>query len=289
MTRYTQLQLAADENVVYELVTNGFLVHATERYQRDIEPYLRPVDSHRFEMGTESSRERHFCGEIPRHAVDLSRFMLSEFAVTNDLFALLDPRRLEVPKADKATPVVDVTWFDAAVFSKWVGCRLPTEAEWAFACGVGTIGEWCRVEANLPHYAWYGENADGHIHTVGTRERNSLGFFDMHGNVWEWRQDSYFADYYARSPLRDPVNDDFVASPICFALQIPGRSFKFSFLTVSEIDRKRSTPEARPLDHRRLSCPDRPAQCTESNHPGQKLPSGRWRVTVPTGGGDGVR
>jgi formylglycine-generating enzyme required for sulfatase activity len=210
-TTLRALERLADENVVDELVTNGFLVRATERYQRHIEPHLRPVGSRRFEMGTESSRARHFCGEAPRHTVDLSRFMISEFTVTNDLFALLDPRRLEVRKTDKATPVVDVTWFDAAVFSKWVGCRLPTEAEWEFACGVGTIGEWCCVEANLPRYAWYSENGDGHVHTVGTREPNSLGLFDMHGNVWEWCQDSYCADYYTRSSLRDPVNDDFVA------------------------------------------------------------------------------
>lgn len=205
------LERLADENAVYELVTNGFLVHANERYHLDIEPHLRPVGGRCFEMGTDASRARHFCGETPRHTVNLSRFMLSEFTVTNDIFALLDPRRLEVPKLARATPVVDVTWFDAAVFSRWVGCRLPTEAEWEFACGVGTIGEWCWPEANLPRSAWYSENADGHIHTVGTREPNALGLFDMHGNVWEWCQDSYSADYYAQSPLRDPVNDDFLA------------------------------------------------------------------------------
>ena len=210
-TMLRALERLDDDHAVGELATEGFLAHATERYHLVIEPHLRPVDGGRFEMGTEAGRARHFCGETPRHTVDLSRFMLSEFTVTNDMFALLDPRRLAVPNATGTTPVVDVTWFDAAVFAQWVGCRLPTEAEWEFACAAGTTGEWCSTEANLPRYAWYSENADGYLHTVGTREPNLLGLFDMHGNVWEWCQDSYSADYYARSPVRNPVNDDFLS------------------------------------------------------------------------------
>jgi formylglycine-generating enzyme required for sulfatase activity len=203
-----ELERLADENAIYELVTNGFLLHATERYHLYVEPHLRPAGGCRFEMGTEVSRVRHFCGETPRHTVQLSRFMLSEFTVTNDMFALFDPRRPKVPNTAGTTPVVDVTWFDAMVFAQWVGCRLPTEAEWEFACGAGTADEWCCAEVNLPRYCWYSESADGHIHAVGTREPNSLGLFDMHGNVWEWCQDSYVADYYAWSPLRDPINDE---------------------------------------------------------------------------------
>jgi formylglycine-generating enzyme required for sulfatase activity len=207
-TALRTVERLADETVIDELITNGFLVHAAERYHMAIESHMRSVGDCDFDMGTETSRARHFCGETPRHRVTLSEFMLSEFAVTNDVFALLDPARREAPEVTRVTPVVDVTWFDAALFAKWVGCRLPTEAEWEFACGVGTAGEWCCPEADLPRYAWYSENAEKNIHPVGTREPNSLSLFDMHGNVWEWCHDAYSADYYAHSPLKNPVNDD---------------------------------------------------------------------------------
>lgn len=194
------LECLDDEMVVDELVTNGFLLHSADRYQLHIATHLKPVAGSRYEMGTEASRTRHFCGETPRHAVDLTQFMLAEHAVTHEIFALLDPRRLDLSKTDRNTPVANVTWFDAAVFARWVGCRLPTEAEWEFACGAGTREEWSCAAADLPRYAWYSENANRHVHPVGYREPNSLGLFDMHGNVWEWCRDWYDRRYYRRGP-----------------------------------------------------------------------------------------
>ena len=88
------LEGLADEDVVYELVTTGFLVHATKRYHSHVASHLRPVSGGRFEMGTEVAQARHLCGEPPRHIVDLSPFMLAEFTVTNEMFALFDADRL---------------------------------------------------------------------------------------------------------------------------------------------------------------------------------------------------
>ncbi|WP_020670781.1 SUMF1/EgtB/PvdO family nonheme iron enzyme [Amycolatopsis nigrescens] len=199
------LERAEDQGPFQELVAEGFLAGADERYHRFVERDMRELGGRAFLMGTDPADARHFCGETPCHHVELSRFLLSAVAVTNELFALFEPGRLELSGQGAVVPAVDVTWFDAAVFARWMGCRLPTEAEWEFACGAGGDGQWCCPEEELGRYAWYSENSERYAHPVGTKQANSLGLFDLHGNVWEWCQDDYLADFYARSPSRDPV------------------------------------------------------------------------------------
>jgi formylglycine-generating enzyme required for sulfatase activity len=158
-------------------------------------------------MGTRSGCNRHFVGESPCHAVALSPFSIATVPVTNKLFSLLEQKRHDVPASDRQKPAVDLTWYDAMVFAMWMGCRLPTEAEWEFACAAGSSGAWaCGHENLLPGLAWYSENSAGQIRAVGIREPNAFGLFDFHGNVWEWCHDSYDQDYYSRSATVDPVN-----------------------------------------------------------------------------------
>jgi sulfatase modifying factor 1 len=193
---------AVDEHLV-----RGFLRGAGERYAEHVADGMRTLPPARFQMGTDAAAARHFCGETPRHRVELSAFGMASTAVTAELFALLDRRRLDVSAGDGQRPAVDVSWFEAALFALWMGCRLPTEAEWEFACGAGVDSEWCcEREEQLPRYAWLSENAGAALHPVARREPNSFGLFDMHGNVWEWCADAYAQDWYGRSPRRDPVN-----------------------------------------------------------------------------------
>ncbi len=77
--------------------------------------------------------------------------------------------------------------------------RLPTEAEWEYACRAGskiafTFGN---AAADLGSHAWYVEHSDDMTHAVGGKKPNGFGLYDMHGNVWEWCSDGYDEDYYA--------------------------------------------------------------------------------------------
>lgn len=205
--------LAGHSDALRELVTNGFLRESAQRFERYIAPQLAPLAGGRFQMGTDPlhASGRHFCGEAPAHQVELSPLSMMRVPVTNELFGVFDTRWLDVPARDRHKPATGMTWFAATVFALWMGCRLPTEAEWEYACGAGSEGEWsCQDESVLPRYAWYSENAQGSTHPVGTRTANAFGLFDFHGNVWEWCQDDYEQGFYASSPLTDPLN---VASP----------------------------------------------------------------------------
>lgn len=204
---------AGRSDALTELVTGGFLRDSAQRFEQYIAPQLCPLAGGRFQMGTDPlhSPRRHFCGEAPAHQVELSPFSIMRVPVTNELFGLFDKRWLDVPVRDRQKPATGMTWFDATVFAQWMGCRLPTEAEWEYACGAGSEGEWCcQDERLLPRYAWYSENAQGDIHPVGAQAANAFGLYDVHGNVWEWCQDTYEQDYYASSPPVDPLN---MASP----------------------------------------------------------------------------
>ncbi len=108
-------------------------------------------------------------------------------------------------------PVENISWSDALQFIRKLNqmekthkYRLPTEAEWEYACRAGSTAKYSfdGNEAELGDYAWYDKNSARRTHPVAKKKPNAWGLYDMHGNVWEWCQDGY--DDYPTGKVTDP-------------------------------------------------------------------------------------
>ena len=114
-------------------------------------------------------------------------------------------------------PATYVNWGDAVAYCKKMSekegktYRLPTEAEWEYACRAGTETKWSfgHDDKALGDHAWYIKNTfaigEKYAHQVGLKNPNAFGLYDMHGNVYEWCHDYYGANYYQQSPEKDPT------------------------------------------------------------------------------------
>jgi formylglycine-generating enzyme required for sulfatase activity len=175
-----------------------------------------------FTMGDSAGR----ADETP-HSVSVAAFYIDRFPVSQELFEHVmgvNPSK----RKEKKNPVERTQWTDAARFCNkcsemegltpcydlqtWEcnfaadGYRLPTEAEWEYACRAGNMTKYCcgDAEADLPEYAWYKPHSKGKTQPVGQKRSNRWGLHDMHGNVWEWCNDYYGENYYADSPKENP-------------------------------------------------------------------------------------
>ncbi|MEI6142325.1 MAG: SUMF1/EgtB/PvdO family nonheme iron enzyme [Mariniphaga sp.] len=157
-----------------------------------------------FIMGDDNSG---YDREKPVHKVFISDFYIGKYPVTQKQWTELTGSNPSYFKGDDNCPVEQVRWDDAQNFLKILNLktgktfRLPTEAEWEYAAGGGALAlrtKWAGTsnERELGDYAWYNKNSDGKTHPVGTKTPNSLGIYDMSGNVWEWCNDSYSDNYY---------------------------------------------------------------------------------------------
>ena len=177
-----------------------------------------------FRMGSPKGRP----DESPAHRVWVASFLIDRYEVTQKAYGRLV---LGNPSHFKGSqrPAEQITWAAAALYCNkrsraddLVSCydeetatcnpdasgyRLPTEAEWEYACRAGATGAYHFGDRArlLAEHAWYKSNSSKATHPVGQKEPNRWLLFDMHGNVAEWCNDVYEKTYYSRSPSRNPL------------------------------------------------------------------------------------
>ena len=193
-----------------------------------------------FMMGSPRYEEERSNEEV-QHRIEITHeFLMSSTEVTQAQYSLVVHSNPSFFK-DPWNPVDQVSWFESIQFCNLLstqegltpayeingeavlwnadanGYRLPTEAEWEYACRAGNPARFHRGdhETDLSHVGWYLSNSGGGSrrlsssrkarHSVGEKEPNTWGLSDMHGNVWEWCYDWFSSTYYTHSPSTDPV------------------------------------------------------------------------------------
>ncbi|MBV09621.1 MAG: hypothetical protein CMN21_10430, partial [Rubinisphaera sp.] len=185
---------------------------------------LVPIQAGSFTMGSNDGGDN----EKPPHLVTIGQaFFMQSTEVTQSQWQAVmgtKPWKGEVyVKEGSDYPATYVSWEDAVAFCQKLSqgegktYRLPTEAEWEYACRAGTTSAYSFGDdaSQLSDYAWWGgilgdgnAKSEQYAHVVGTKKPNPWGLYDLHGNAYEWCSDWYDKEYYANSTARDPNGPD---------------------------------------------------------------------------------
>ena len=185
-----------------------------------IDMQLVRVPSGTFMMGSPESEPDRQKDET-EHQVTITRdFFMQTTEVTQEQWKTVmdtEPWKRENPeKPDSKKPATYVSWNEAIEFCTKLTAaennkyRLPTEAEWEYACRAGARTAWSfgDQETALVVSAWFKINSsdlgESFAHPTATKEPKLFGLYDLHGNVWEWCHDRYSADYHSTGPFNDP-------------------------------------------------------------------------------------
>ncbi len=220
---------------------------------------LVPIPGGKFLMGSPAKEEGRQDDEGPQHEVEIAPFWMGKYEITWDAYEIwmfdLDIQRRKLaataesdrdkaadeyqlsqptePYTDmsfgmgkKGYPAICMTQLAAKTFCDWLSAktgryyRLPTEAEWEYACRAGTTTAYSFGDdpAELEDFGWFFDNSGEKYQKVGKKKPNPWGLFDMHGNVSEWTLDQHSADFYAKSKaqgvVKNPLNNPKTEYPI---------------------------------------------------------------------------
>jgi formylglycine-generating enzyme required for sulfatase activity len=215
----------------------------------DVKFDMVPIKGGQFKLGSPASEKGHKPDEAPQVDVVIEPFWMGKCEVTWEEYETwsfdLDKQRrkakqIEATEWDKLAdaiarptkpytdmtfdmgkarcPAICITQYSAQMYCKWLTAktgryyRLPTEAEWEYACRAGTTTAYSFGDdpKKLKDYAWYGENSNDKYHKVGLKKPNPWGLCDMHGNVTELVLDQYAADSYKKLAAAQPAKSPHV-------------------------------------------------------------------------------
>jgi formylglycine-generating enzyme required for sulfatase activity len=172
-------------------------------------------------MGSSSNEPGRYDDEGPQHQVSVNSFYMGKYEVTQAEYEQvmgINPSKFK----GSNLPVEQITWYDVVEYCNRLsqregltpvyqisgstatcnwnanGYRLPTEAEWEYACRAGTTTAYNTGNTINTNTGWYGDNSNSTTHPVGQKPANAWGLYDMHGNVWEWCWD-WFVSYSSRT------------------------------------------------------------------------------------------
>ena len=190
-------------------------------------PTMIKVPAGEFMMGSLPSEAGRYSDEGPQHRVAVRSFSMGKTEVTQAQWrAVMGSNPSHFTSCGDDCPVEGVSWDEAQQFVVRLssqtghGYRLPSESEWEYACRAGSQQQYCGSD-NVEDVAWFDSNSRATTHAVALKRPNAWGLYDMSGNVWEWTQDCWNANYNGA-----PTDGSAWTQGDCFQRVVRGGSWK---------------------------------------------------------------